>query len=282
MLNAFVAAKLPSIRVEYAYAPISDTSTKMLDWPDCRSHGQMQRLSYGLARVGTIGDGNCLLHSFLFTLSPVYRVQAAEVRAALADAFRAYLRTRMDRLAAIADAYYADSGGRAVISEPLEDLMEDRTELSLEIAPIIARMFGVNLVAFRVGKGGVLEPACLSLTKFNPDKPTMLLNYYGGALDIGAAARAYKEGGHYEAIVSAPPVSKSSSSSSESRGVGSSVRKTRKSKPKAKKPAEPVMLPPETKYLFAADDISELLVDFVAYCSVDPNLYVSPPKSASG
>ena len=55
---------------------------------------EIQDLPFGVKRVSAIGDGNCLLHSFLYSTDPEYRTSAPKQRQAQADAFEARLPTR--------------------------------------------------------------------------------------------------------------------------------------------------------------------------------------------
>lgn len=48
-----------------------------------------------LWRVGTIGDGNCMLHSLLFALSPTYRAHAVAARKKIALEFRRVLKEEL-------------------------------------------------------------------------------------------------------------------------------------------------------------------------------------------
>jgi hypothetical protein len=91
------------------YEVVEPYTDDMLSW---KRPIQIQSLLIdNLVRVGTVGDGNCLLHSILFAGSPSYRAQNASTRTKLADAFRDVLKARDFELMELADVLYAEIGG---------------------------------------------------------------------------------------------------------------------------------------------------------------------------
>jgi hypothetical protein len=200
---------------------------------------EIQELPLGLKRVSAIGDGNCLLHSFLYSTDPEYRTAAPKQRKTRASNFRSELSTRIDELRADADAYYAAAGGSVVVEESLADLPEDRVELGIEIAPLIGRLYGYNVLAVRLDGTGTLRPVRSTWGHFNEALPTVIIHYVGGGLDF--AQDEFMTDGHYEPVIYSEVVARTSDKSSES---GSQKRKTQKRKRKV------VTLPAETLYIF--------------------------------
>ena len=220
-----------------------------------------------LMRVGTVGDGNCLLHAILFSSSPTYRAHNKISRTKISDEFRKILVAREDELLDFADAFYAEAGGSAALVESFEILKGKREEISLEMGPIIARLYGSNLLAIQVKEDISLKPATVTMTNYDPTLPTIVVNYIGGGLNFGNAN--FQSGGHYEVIiagvVSAVSSSSSSSSSSEksvgkaaggagasSAGKTSARRKTVKKKKAA--PKTFTLNEVATKYIFQPED----------------------------
>jgi len=194
---------------------------------------EIQELPLGLKRVSAIGDGNCLLHSFLYSTDPEYRTAAPKQRKTRAVDFRSELTARIDALRADADAYYAAAGGSVVVEESLADLPEDRVELGIEIAPLIGRLYGYNVLAVRLDGTGTLRPVRLTWGHFNEALPTVMIHYVGGGLDLGQDE--FMTDGHYEPVIYSEVVARSSESKK---------RKTQKRKAKV------VTLPAETLYIF--------------------------------
>ena len=184
------------------YEPFDPTLNDMLQWEDSKhKYAQIQELPGGeLSRIGTVGDGNCLLHSFLFALSPTYRAHNKAARSYIADKFREILIARADELRSLADVTYPEIGGAAALEENFEILDGKREELNIEMAPLIAQLYGFNLLAVQVRGDMSLHPVCATYIAYNPALPTVLVNYIGGGLDIGNAAEGFMSGGHYEAI----------------------------------------------------------------------------------
>lgn len=166
------------------YKLIPPGSNEMLSW---KRPIEIQPLTVmDLVRVGTVGDGNCLLHSILFACSPTYRSCDARSRSALADAFRTVLCARDFELMEIADSIYdGEIGGAAALEEDLMDLHKKRDEMDVMMAPVIAHMFGYNLLAVQLREGMELIPVRSTASGFNRERPTILVNYLGGGLDFG-------------------------------------------------------------------------------------------------
>ena len=217
----------------------------MLNHTGKKSEIEIQDLQFGLKRVSAIGDGNCLLHSFLYSTNPQYRTANKIQRQALADNFRLELTTHIDKLHEDADAYYADVGGSIVAQESFADLREDRVELGIEFAPLIGRHYGYNVLAVRLDGTGTLRPVRLTGRNFDETLPTVILHYVGGGLDF--AQDEFMADGHYEPVVYSEAVARSS----ESGKSKSQTRKKGKGRTKAKVKAKKTLtLSEETMYIF--------------------------------
>lgn len=198
-------------------------------------------------RVAAIGDGNCMLHSFLFATSAIYRSHDNEMRGYLANEWRKQLIAKTEELNYEADIFYADSGRRVVIQETINELLpKGYTELGIEIGPIIARVYGHNWLAMGLDKTGALHPVRQSYNNFDPSKPTIVIHYLGGGLDFGQGNQGFRIGGHFETVIhttistaNSPKLSKEASNKSKS-------KRTTAKKPKDKF----ITLPPESIYVF--------------------------------
>jgi hypothetical protein len=202
---------------------------------------------HNFKRVSAIGDGNCMLHSFLFATSAIYRSHDNKKRDDIANEWRKQLKAKTEELNEDADIFYADSGGRVVIQDSINELLpEEYKELELNFGPIIARVYGHNWIAVRLDEMGALHPVRQSYNNFDPAKPTIVIHYLGGALDVGQANQEFNMNGHYESVIyttistaNSPKLSKEASNKSIS------SRKT------VKKPRDKfITLPPETIYVF--------------------------------
>jgi hypothetical protein len=185
-----------------AYKLIPPGSNEMLGWK--RPIEIQPLMLFDLLRVGTVGDGNCLLHSILFACSPTYRAQDARSRSALADAFRRVLCARDFELIEIADSIYGpEIGGAAALEEDFMDLHKKRDEMDVMMAPVIAHLFGHNLLAIQLREGMEMVPVRTTASGYDRTLPTILVNYLGGGLDFGNAAFADEGAGvfHYETII---------------------------------------------------------------------------------
>lgn len=198
---------LPSTGVEeFELATTNSGANGMLLYEDSRSrqkHPQLQRLpnyNGSFSRVGTVGDGNCLLHAILFSLSPTYRRFNKAARSYIADQFREFLIDQIESLRALADVTYFEIGGAEALEENFEILLGKREEIHLEMAPLIAQLYGFNLLAVKLKPHSLsFRPVCVTFIAYKPELPTMIVNYIGGGLDFGNT-NAFHEGGHYEAI----------------------------------------------------------------------------------
>ena len=145
---------------------------------------------HNFKRVAAIGDGNCMLHSFLFATSAIYRSHDNEMRGYLANEWRKQLMDKTEELNKEADLFYADSGGRVIIQETLDELLpEEYTELGIEIGAIIARIYGHNWLALRLDKTGALHPVRQSYNNFDSAKPTIVIHYLGEVLILVKAIK---------------------------------------------------------------------------------------------
>jgi hypothetical protein len=187
------------------------TSTRMLDWTQPT---EAQQITPSLWRVGAIGDGNCLVHSLLFAMSESYRQEDNKYRALIADKFRQVLNARIRELKDIADAMYAYIGGWEALEESFTILKKHkRSEVNLEMGPVIARLYGLNLLAVII-QAGQLKPQVLTYNdgRYDPALPTVLVNYITWQIaNLGQAAAAGAGAGvpvanHYEVIIAGAPV----------------------------------------------------------------------------
>ena len=211
-----------------SYRTIPYNSNRMLSWD---KPVEIQTLPiFPFARVGAIGDGNCMLHSILFCLSPTYRTLAMTGRQFVADKWRSVLIARTDDLKEQADIMYFDIGGWGALEESFDRLPTKRKELDIEMAPLIARLYGHNCLAIQISSTLLPKPVEITLRGFDSSMPTVLINYLGGDTNAGAsAAGSYYTSGHYEAIISVAFLRKATTSSSEvrtRRAIASSIAKS--------------------------------------------------------
>lgn len=176
-----------------------DAGAEMLDWAP---KTQIQHIGHGYARIGAIGDGNCLVHSLFTALSPTYRSYGLKVRQAIADRFRNVLSLRIEELRDLADMFYPDIGGAAALYDSFDNLSagEDRTEIDLELGPVIARLYGHNFLAVRLSEALEMIPICQTRIGHYSALPTVFIHYMGGATNIGGVGN-FGGQGHYEVIV---------------------------------------------------------------------------------
>ena len=201
LIIAILDAKKAVKPVKETYTVVPPGTTDMLSW---KRPIEAQPLMIGdLMRIGTVGDGNCLLHSILFAGSASYRAQGAATRSTLADAFRRVLASRDSELMELADVRYSEIGGMSALEEDFTDLHKKRDELDVLMGPLIAQLYGFNLLAIQVREGGEIRPVMLTAGGLNRSLPTILVNYLGGGLDFGNA-NAFGVGvRHYESVVAA-------------------------------------------------------------------------------
>ena len=239
------------------------TTTSMLNW---KKNVEAQQVGEHLWRIGAIGDGNCMVHSMLFAASPSYRQEASKHRPAIADKFREVLNLRIDELKAIADVMYADLGGWTALEESFDILKRyKRSEVNIEMGPVIARLYGLNFLTVQI-VGGEVKPYVLTYNdgRFDPALPSVLINYRSWQiLNIGrrsssssgsGSSKSSSEAGpvanHYEVIISGHP-------------VPTPVAASSKKKSRRKKNATYVF-PPGTTYEFRPMDplLAPLMVEF--------------------
>ena len=239
------------------------TSTRMLSWT---KNVEAQQVAPDMWRIGAIGDGNCMVHSILFAASPSYRQEGNKHRVLIADKFREILNTRVDELKAIADVMYADLGGWEALEESFNILKRyKRSEVNIEIGPVIARLYGLNFLAVNI-QGGVLNPQVLTYNdgRFDPALPSVLINYRSwqilnlgrgsssssGTGSSSSSSEAGPVANHYEVIISGRPTPKPAAASSK--------KKTRRNK------TVNYIFPPETTYVFRPADplLAPLMVEF--------------------
>jgi hypothetical protein len=202
---------------------------------------------HNFKRVAAIGDGNCMLHSFLFATSAIYRSHNNEKRGYIANEWRKQLMEKTEELNKDADIFYADSGGRVVIQETIDELLpEEYIELGIEIGPIIARVYGHNWIAVRLDERGTLDPVRQTYKNFDPAKPTIVIHYLGGGLDFGQRNQGFRIDGHFETVIyttistgNSPKISKEPSNKSKSKRT--TVKKAQD---------KFITLPAETIYIF--------------------------------
>ena len=185
---------------ENLYKLIGSSSNKMLRWG---KEAEIQRLNPNpLMRVGTVGDGNCMLHSILFATSPTYRsCTDSEIQSGIADHFRYILKDRIEELEDLADIFFPDIEGHVGLEESFDVLLEDREEIDLEMGLLIARLYQYNFLAIQIKSNMSLKPARLTHRNWDNTLPTILVNYIGGGLDFGQKGSKFSISGHYEALL---------------------------------------------------------------------------------
>jgi len=201
LINVIVQG-LPSLKLGVTeYRLVAPDDNGMLRWPTgSRKYADIQELTlYGLGRLGTVGDGNCLIHSILTLMSPTYRSHNGPSRSLIADEFREVLKAREGKLRELADTTFAEIGGAVALEESFDILRGKREEINIELAPLIGALYGVNLLAVQINDDMTLKPACATWKGFDPTRPTILVNYLGGGMDFGDVG--FVEGGHYESIL---------------------------------------------------------------------------------
>jgi len=240
------------------------TSTRMLSWT---KNVEAQQVAPDMWRIGAIGDGNCMVHSLLFAASPSYRQEGNKHRAIIADKFREILNTRIDELKDIADVMYADIGGWEALEESFNILKRyKRSEVNIELGPVIARLYRLNFLTVQI-VGGHVTPYVLTYNdgRFDPALPSVLINYRSWQiLNLGRGSLSSSSGSgsssssseagpvanHYEVIISGHPI--------PTPAAASSKKKTRRKK------TVNHIFPPGTTYLFRPADplLAPLMVEF--------------------
>lgn len=233
----------------------------MLSWTQ---PNEAQQVAPDMWRVGAIGDGNCMIHSILFAASPSYRQEGNKHRALIADTFRGILNTRIDELKTLANSMYAEIGGWEALAESFNILTGGvRSEVNLDMGPVIARLYKLNFLAVHVVRG-VLTPMVQTYNGglYDPALPTVLVNYRSWQIiDLGARRSSSSSGSgsgshsgpvanHYEVVVSGTLQPKPQSAS-------------KKKKSRRKKDVT-YLFSPDTTYTFRPADplLASLMVEF--------------------
>jgi hypothetical protein len=254
-----------------SYEAVEPTSDDMLAWEGYHSgakkfkHAQIQDMTsppVGLARVGTVGDGNCMLHAILFSLSPTYRAHNMKARSYIAVKFREVLKARMEELKDIADIIYGVIGGAEALEHIFDTLKNSKdSQLDLQMGLLIGRLYNINFLAVQLQEDMTLKPVCETHLGYDAGLPTILINYQGGATNAGGndapKASGFMGGGHYEAILM-PVVTVAIARST------SSERKRSQRKTKKKSTAKPNITLDEvrTQYIIPADRLAVVLALF--------------------
>jgi hypothetical protein len=242
------------------------TSTAMLNW---NRPVEAQQVAPNMWRIGAIGDGNCMVHSILFAASPSYRQEGNKHRVLIADKFREILNARVDELKDIADAMYAEMGGWTALEESFDILKRyKRSEVNIEIGPVIARLYGLNFLTVQI-VGGQMKPYVGTYNdgRFDPALPSVLINYrswqivnLGRGSSSSSGSRTSSSSGsssesgpvanHYEVIISGVLTPKPIAASSK--------KKSRRKKDVTH------MFAPGTTYVFRPADplLAPLMVEF--------------------
>jgi len=263
-----------------AYRAVPHKTNHMLSWSN---PVEIQTLSIPpFARVGAIGDGNCLLHSILFCLSSTYRRLNSPSRSFVADMWRNILNIRIDDLKEEANIVYFDIGGWEALEESFQRLPTKRLELDIEMAPLITRLYGHNCLAIQIRPSMVMVPVTLTFNSFQPERPTVLINYLGGSTNFGAAAggaggpaaKFYKSG-HYEPIISAVFARKATSSSELRRRATAHAKKAPRVTAKRVKVPLYLLDATHTQYTLATDEVEPFLELFRSAAAVN-SAYAHP------
>jgi hypothetical protein len=208
-LEALVAAivdmhpELEESRHRYRLAK-KGTRDGMLSW---RNPPELQVLkTRPFVRVGIVGDGNCMLHTILFAMSPTYRKLRYKSQSVIADDFREVLELRMDELEALANVMYVEIGGAVALEDSFAIIPQHREEIGIELGPVICRLYRCNFLAVRLTESLEFLPVAQTYNegRFDPSRPTVFVNYMGGEVDFGAG-NGFQENGHYEVIIGVPP-----------------------------------------------------------------------------
>jgi hypothetical protein len=161
-------------------------------------------LSNQLLRVGTVGDGSCLIHAILFATSHTYRNHSASAKTAIADAFRTHLFQIRGQLLQFASTQLFPPEenqlgigmiGAEESANSLEILQTkkgpNRQQISFEIGHVIAQYYGFNFIPIRIVEDS-FEPEQeeAAYYKFDDRFPTILIHYMG-----------HQGYGHYETII---------------------------------------------------------------------------------
>lgn len=261
---------------------------------------QIQDVGGGFARIGAIGDGNCMVHSLFTAASPTYRRQDMPTRQKIADKFRDILSIRIAELKEIANVVYEDIGGAEGLVDSfanLEGREENstasktsssrksssrsssssissephiRTEIDIELGPVIAQLYKFNFLAVRLDARLNMLPVKQTLYGRIPGLPTIFIHYSGGATDFGAG-NAFGGQGHYEVFVR--PVLEGVAGGA---GRATSSRRTTARKSDSILPASGVVHldEDETIFMFSEEELASVLTKFgdLNVANMDPKV----------
>lgn len=242
----------------------AENGADMLDW---KRNVEIQDIGHGFWRVGAIGDGNCLLHSFMTAASPTYRFQNMKARQHIVDTFREVLVARMETIRDRMDELYFDVGGSSALEDSLAIINEEREEMGLEVAPAIARIYGFNFLAIGIDDSLKWRPYCQTMRGFNPEAPTVLIHYMGAGANMGNSN--FRETGHYEVIVR--PVMEERAAAPAGGAGRASARLQSKSAAATTTRFDEV----RTSYMLTTADLGYVLDLFEKGCKSDPR-YAHP------
>jgi hypothetical protein len=203
----------------------------------------------------------------LFAASPSYRQEGNKHRALIADKFRGVLNSRVGELKALADGMYAEIGGWEALVESFNILTGGvRSEVNIDMGPVIARLYKLNFLAVHVVRG-VLTPMVQTYNGglYDPALPTILVNYRSWQIvDLrgsvsssssssgsgsGSGSRSGPVANHYEVIVS---------------GTLQPKPQTASKKESRRKKNVTYLFSPDTTYTFRPADplLAALMVEF--------------------
>ena len=262
-------------QAETSYTMVDPGDNRMLGWArSTRKYAQLQDLDYDLARVGTVGDGNCMLHAILFCMSPTYRSYNRKARTYIVDVFRKkVLMRRIDEISDITDLIYTEEGGAVALHDSIDNISKKRSELDLEIGPCIARLYNFNFLAVRLDDTNEMEPVCVTYRGYNSEYPTVLIHYLGGSTNVeGGKYEDVGGSGHYEAIFQpklATTASTSPNSSNSTRKASSAAASAATVKAPRSRRLKVQLDDAASKYLFIEDEIIVIIAKFVEKCVVD-------------
>ena len=134
--------------------------------------------------IDTIGDGLCLIHSFLLLLSPVYC--ASQYKSLIARAFRMYIEPIMNTLDNT--RYYGEPSERDImrnVNAWLNDIIADK------IAAFLG--YGLIILRFMQTPRGINAPQISSTD--NNGRPYLIIANKGGIVGEGDS------GHHFEAVI---------------------------------------------------------------------------------
>jgi hypothetical protein len=117
------------------------------------------------------------------------------------DEFRKVLVKRMSNIEDQMDILYPELGGAAALADSLEIIRKKRDEIGLDVAPAIARLYGINFLAVAIDDRLKMRPFCQTLRGYDETLPTVLIHYMGAGANYANRAHGFKEDGHYEVII---------------------------------------------------------------------------------